>query len=80
MVTAGTGETLPGRSILRVVWTAGAYNRCGAGKWCWCREGVGGGRSTDRAERTTKPPVREGPLLRFVRSVWKEGPGECRSG
>jgi hypothetical protein len=34
------------------------------GKWAWCRVGVGGGRSTDRAERTTEPPVREGPLLR----------------
>jgi len=28
------------------------------------RVGVGGGRSTDRAERTAQPPVREGPLLR----------------
>ena len=24
------------------------YNRCGAGKWAGCREGVGGGRSTGR--------------------------------
>ena len=53
IVTAGTGEALPGRSALRVAWTSPSYNRCGAGKWIGCREGVGGGRSTDRAERTT---------------------------
>jgi hypothetical protein len=35
-----------------------SYNRCGAGKWIGCREGVGGGRSTDRAVRTTQPQVR----------------------
>jgi hypothetical protein len=29
------------------------YNRRGVGKWVACREGVGGGRSTDRAGRTT---------------------------
>jgi hypothetical protein len=52
-VMAGTGEALPGRSALRVAWTSPSYNRCGAGKWTGCREGVGGGRSTDRAERTT---------------------------
>jgi hypothetical protein len=52
-VTAGTGETLPGRSALRVAWTGLSYNRCGAGKWIGCREGVGGGRSTDRVVRTT---------------------------
>jgi hypothetical protein len=52
-VMAGTGEALPGRSALRVAWTSPSYNRCGAGKWIGCREGVGGGRSTDRAERTT---------------------------
>jgi hypothetical protein len=34
------------------------------GKWVASRAGVGGGRSTDRAERTTEPLVREGPLLR----------------
>src|SRR5918993_1105762 len=29
--------------------TAPSYNRCGAGKWTACREGVGGGRSNGRA-------------------------------
>ena len=33
MVAAGTGETLPGRSVLRLAWKASPYNRCGAGKW-----------------------------------------------
>jgi hypothetical protein len=33
MVAAGTGETLPGRSVLRLAWKASSYNRCGAGKW-----------------------------------------------
>lgn len=53
IVAAGTGEAFPGRNILRVVWTSSSYNRCGAGKWIECREGVGGGRSTDRAGWTT---------------------------
>src|SRR5579864_9622390 len=30
-----------------------SYNRCGAGKWAGRWEGVGGGRSTGRAGRTT---------------------------
>jgi hypothetical protein len=62
-VAAGTGEALPGRSVLRVARTGSSYNRCGAGKWIGCWEGVGGGRNTDRAVRTTQPPVGEGPLL-----------------
>ena len=37
-----------------------------------CRVGVGGGRSTAGAERTNKPPVREGPLLRRCVLVVKE--------
>ena len=32
-VAAGTGETLPGRSILRSGVKGLSYNRCGAGKW-----------------------------------------------
>src|SRR3954468_23441639 len=79
-VAAGTGEALPGRSALRSARTNLSYNRCGAGKWIGCREGVGGGRSTDRAVRTTQPPVREGPLLRSRVVSGKEGPGECRYG
>lgn len=63
-VAAGTGEALPGRNVRRVAWRSSSYNRCGAGRWIGCREGVGGGRSTDRVVRTTQPPVREGPLLR----------------
>ena len=31
-MTAGTGETLLGRSALRVAWKAWSDNRCGAGK------------------------------------------------
>ena len=42
--------------------------------------GVGGGRSTGRAERTTQPPVREGPLLRRCVWVTVEVPGECPEG
>jgi hypothetical protein len=53
IVTAGTGEALLGRSVLRIAWTSSSYNRCGAGKWIECREGVGGGHITDRAVRTT---------------------------
>lgn len=48
-VTAGTGETLPGRNALRIAWNSLSYNWCGAGKWIGRRVGVGGGRSTDRA-------------------------------
>lgn len=44
------------------------------------RVGVGGGRSTDRAGRTTEPPVREGPLLRRCVQLTVEVPGECRFG
>jgi len=53
IVAAGTGEALPGRNVLRMAWTSLSYNRCGAGKWIGCREGVGGGHITDRAGRTT---------------------------
>jgi hypothetical protein len=79
-VTAGTGEALPGRNALRIAWNSLSYNRCGAGKWIGRREGVGGGRSTDRAVWTTQPAVREGPLLRSRVMSAKEVPGECRSG
>ena len=51
-VTAGTGEALSGRNALRIAWNGTlSYNRCGAGRWIGRREGVGGGRSTDRAVR-----------------------------
>ena len=33
MVAAGTGEALPGRSVLRLARKTPFYNRCGAGKW-----------------------------------------------
>ena len=33
MVAAGTGEALPGRSVLRAARKTPSYNRCGAGKW-----------------------------------------------
>jgi len=32
-VAAGTGEALPGRSVLRLARKTPFYNRCGAGKW-----------------------------------------------
>jgi hypothetical protein len=53
IVAAGTGEALPGRNVLRNGVDSSSYNRCGAGKWIECREGVGGGHITDRAVRTT---------------------------
>jgi hypothetical protein len=65
IVTAGTGEALPGPVALRVGrWSVAPYKPVHAGKWVACRVGVGGGRSTGGAGRTTQPPVREGPLLR----------------
>jgi hypothetical protein len=49
------------------------------GKGTTGQQGVGGGRSTDRAGRTTQPPEREGPLLRpCVRE--KGEVGECPNG
>jgi hypothetical protein len=79
-VMMGTGEALPGPAACEIV--AGvitSYNRSEAGKWMGCRVGVGGGRSTDRAERTTEPPVREGPLLRSC-VTHREGPVSARNG
>ena len=63
MVAAGTGEALPGPMTCDVVGERGPITG-DPGKWVPGRVGVGGGRSTDRAERTTQPSVREGPLLR----------------
>jgi hypothetical protein len=65
IVAAGTGEALPGPVICGMSVTgAWCLITDELGKWMTGRVGVGGGRSTDRAERTTEPPVREGPLLR----------------
>ena len=71
-VAAGTGEALPGPVTCGWCHRSGvSYNRY-SGKWMACRVGVGGGSSTDRAERTTQPSVREGPLLRrCVLLLWK---------
>jgi len=43
MVAAGTGEALPGRSVLRLARKTPFYNRCGAGKW------VAAGRESEAA-------------------------------
>ena len=52
-VAAGTGEALPGPVVCESSHrSAEPYNRC-VGKWASSRVGVGGGHSTDRAERTT---------------------------
>src|SRR4051812_14824652 len=59
-VTTGTGKALPGRSALRGARTSPSFNRGGAGRGIGGGGGVGGGRSPDRAERKTEPPVRKG--------------------
>ena len=47
MVATGTGETLPGPTVLRCAGrSAASYNRVILGKWATGREGVGGGRIT----------------------------------
>jgi hypothetical protein len=38
-----------------------------SGKWVWCRVGVGGGRSTDRADGTTEPAVMGRAAASFMR-------------
>jgi len=78
-VATGTGEALPGPMVCETNHrSVEPYNRY-AGKWASSRVGVGGGRSTDRAEWTTQPPVREGPLLRRCVSK-QERAGECLRG
>ena len=77
IVAAGTGEALPSPAACVCCRSAATYNRVhremGVG-----RKGVGGGRSTDRADRTTQPAVREGSLLRRCVLMQMEVPGECR--
>jgi len=52
-VATGTGEALPGPVVCESNHRSGEpYNRY-TGKWASSRVGVGGGHSTDRAERTT---------------------------
>lgn len=72
MVATGTGEALPGPAVCERPAGAPSPITVYAGKWASSRVGVGGGRSTDRAERTTQPPVREGPLLRRCVTEQKE--------
>jgi hypothetical protein len=73
MVAAGTGEALPGPAACGVGAVGVSRPITGdPGKWIVCRVGVGGGRSTDRPERTTDPPGREGPLLRSC-VTYREG-------
>ena len=43
-VAAGTGEVLPGPAMLRCFVGAARPITGQAGKWAWCRVGVGGGR------------------------------------
>ena len=79
-VTTGTGEALPGPvACVFVAGEAGPITGY-AGKWASRRVGVGGGHSTAGAERTTQPPVREGPLLRRCVVLVLEESGECRFG
>jgi len=52
-VTAGTGETLPGRSALRWRGRPGPITGVEPGSGPGAGQGVGGGRITDRAGRTT---------------------------
>lgn len=66
-VAAGTGEALPGPAMLRCFVGATRPITGDPGKWAWCREGVGSGRSTDRAGRTTEPPVRGRAAASFMR-------------
>src|SRR4029453_2837738 len=83
-VAAGTGEALPGPAICGhlVDGVVGASRLITGdpGKWVACRVGVGGGRSTGWAARTTQPPVREGPLLRRCVASVEEWLGECPCG
>src|SRR3954462_12385313 len=80
IVAPGTGEALPG--------PAPWGNCCGAwrpitddlGKWTTGRKGVGGGRSTDRAERTNTTAGEERAAASSMRRGDLEGPGECRFG
>jgi hypothetical protein len=51
--------------------SAASYNRA-TGKGTVSQQGVGGGRSTDRAGRTTQPPGMGRPLLRLC-AGWREG-------
>src|SRR6266704_6769534 len=77
-VAAGTGEALPGPAAC-CRRSVAPYNRCRAGKWVASREGVGGGRSTARADGTTEPAAREGPLLRSC-VTHREGPVSASDG
>src|SRR3954449_972729 len=75
IVAAGTGEALPGPATCgQVVVGAWCPITDDLGKWTTGRKGVGGGHSTDRAGRTTQPPVRKGPLLRRCVVVTWRGP------
>ena len=77
MVATGTGEALPGPAVLRLL--AGGARRPITGL---SREvgglpgGVGGSRSTDRAERTTQPPVMGRAAASFMRHAQGRA-GEC---
>jgi group II intron reverse transcriptase/maturase len=57
------GPLRPGGSAEWLTGASSPYNRH-TGKWGMSRKGVGGGRITACSRRTTKPSVREGPLLR----------------
>ena len=71
-VTTGTGEALPGPVICEFVTGKSGPITGSAGKWIRAGWAWRGGRSTAGAERTNKPPVREGPLLRRCVLVVKE--------
>ncbi len=71
-VTTGTGGALPGPVTCEFVTGKLGPITGSAGKWIRAGWAWRGGRSTAGAGRTTKPPVREGPLLRRCVLVVKE--------
>ena len=72
MVTAGTGETLPGRNALRFAWNGLSYNRCESGS------GSGAGWESEAVVVPIEPQDNttcgEGrAAASFTRGVWEGG-------
>src|SRR5262249_39257613 len=72
------GRPSPARRLRGGVGRVASYNGWWAGKWAGRREGVGGGRSTARADGTTEPAAMGRAAASSARRVQGKA-GECGS-